>query len=103
LTGFWIASLVVAVLAFLACRRWPRFALFVSPLSVVFPWALASSEGSHGARFPAIQDEAILGACALVLIANLVGMQLGGFKFVFFTLHPGQRDSAKKSHDDRRA
>jgi hypothetical protein len=99
-TAFWLASLMVALLAFLASRRWSQFALFILPMSVAFPWALASSEGPHGSRFPAVQVEHILGACALVLIANLVGMQLGGYRFVFFTLFPGRGDSSSKGHDD---
>ena len=99
-TSFWLFSLVVAILAFLASRRWSQFALFILPLSVVLPWALASSEGPHGSRFPTVQVEHILGACALVFIASLVGMQLGGFRFVFFTLFPGRGGSAKKGHDD---
>ena len=102
MTGFWLASFGVAILALLVCRRWSQFALFVLPLSVAFPWALASSEGPQGSRFPAVQVEHILGACALVLIANLVGMQLGGFRFVFFTLYPGRGDSAKEGDDDHR-
>ena len=100
MTGFWLASFGVAILALLACRRWSQFALFVLPLSVAFPWALASVEGPQGSRFPAVQVEHILGACALVFIASLVGMQLGGFRFVFFTLFPGRGGSAKKGHDD---
>jgi hypothetical protein len=100
-TAFWLSSLVVAILALLVSRRWSRFALFILPLSVAFPWALASSEGPHGPRFPEVQVEHILGACVLVLIANLVGMQLGGFRFVFFTLFPGRGDSAKKGDDDQ--
>lgn len=100
MTTFWLSSVVVAILALLASRKWSQFALFILPLSVAFPWALASSEGPHGSRFPGVQVEHILGACALVLIANLVGMQWGGFRFVFFTLFPGRGDSAKKSRDD---
>ena len=100
MTAFWLSSLLVAILALLANRRWAPLALFILPLSVVFPWALASSEGPHGSRFPGVQVEHILGACALVLIANLVGMHWGGFRFVFFTLFPGRGDSAKKSRDD---
>lgn len=99
--AFWISSLVVAILAFLANRRWSQLALFILPLSVAFPWALAFSEGPHGSRFPAVQVEHILGASALVLVANLVGMHLGGFRFVFFTLFPGRGGSAKKGHDDQ--
>ena len=100
-TAFWLSSVVVAILAFLACRKWSQLALFFLPLSVAFPWALASSEGPHVARFLAVEVEHILGACALVLIANLVGMQLGGFRFVFFPLFPGRGGSSKKGHDDR--
>ena len=49
-----------------------------SPLSVALPWALASAEGPQGSRFPAVRVGYILGDCALVLIANLAGMHLGG-------------------------
>lgn len=101
--GFWVASLGVAILALLACRRWSQFALFVLPLSVALPWAIASSEGPQGARFPTVQAEHILGAGALVLLANIVGMQLGGFRFVFFTLFPGRGDSAKRGQEDDRS
>lgn len=101
MTAFWLSSVAVGILAFLACRKWSQLALFFLPLSVAFPWALASSEGPHGSLYPAVEVEHILGACALVLIANLAGMQLGGFRFVFFTLFPGRGDSSKKGHDDR--
>ena len=101
MTAFWLSSVVVAILALLATRKWSQLALFILPLSVAFPWALASSEGPHGSRFPAVQVEHILGACALVLIANLVGMQLGGFRFVFYTLFPGRGGSSRKGHDDQ--
>jgi hypothetical protein len=101
--AFWVASLGVAILALLACRRWSQFALFVLPFSVALPWAIASSEGPHGARFPTLQVEHILGACALVLLANIVGMQLGGFRFVFFTFFPGRGDSVKQGQDDDRS
>ncbi len=100
MTGFWVASVGVAVLALLLCRRWSHFALFVLPLSVVFPWALSESEGVHGARFPGVQVEHILGACALVLLANLVGMRLGKFRFVFFTLYPGRDRVSRKGRED---
>ncbi|MEO7795095.1 MAG: hypothetical protein ABIV06_10015, partial [Thermoanaerobaculia bacterium] len=99
-TAFWMSSLGVAMLALFACRKWPRFALAILPLSVAFPWALASSEGPQGSRFPSVQVEHVLAACALVLIANLVGMQMGGFRFVFFTRFPGRGDSSKKGTGD---
>ena len=85
LTGFWLASLSAAALALL--------------LSVTLPWVLAESEGAHGLRLPGVQLEHILGACALVLLANLVGMWLGGFKFVFFTLYPGRRVASRKGRE----
>lgn len=97
--GFWLASVGAATLAFLICRRWSHFALFVLPLSVALPWALSASEGLHGPRFPGVQVEHILGACALVLLANLAGMQLGGYRFVFFTLYPGRGVASKKSRE----
>lgn len=93
---YWAASCSVAAMAFLACRRWPRFALFILPLSVAFPWALGVSESPHGPRFPGAQIEHILGACFLVLVANLAGMQLGGFKVVFFTLFPGRGNGERE-------
>jgi hypothetical protein len=103
LTGFWLATCGVALLAFLVCRKWARFAFVVLPLSVVFPYALASAEGPLGARFPAVQAENVLGACALVLIANLVGMRLGKYRFVFYTLYPGRKESATERVEDRRS
>lgn len=102
MSWFWVSSFVVAILALLACRKWAQLALFILPLSVAFPWALASSEGPDGSRFPGVQVEHIVSACVLVLIANLVGMQLGGFRFVFYSLFPGRGTSAKKGHDDDR-
>jgi hypothetical protein len=98
--GFWLASGGAAGLAFLLCRRWSHLALFVLPLSVAFPWALSESEGVHGSRFPGVQIEQVLGACALVLLANLVGMRLGKFRFVFFTLYPGRDVPSRKGRED---
>lgn len=99
--GFWVASAGAATAAFLLCRRWSHLALFVLPLSVALPWALAASEGPGGPRFPGVQMHHILGACALVLLANFAGMLLGGFKVVFFTLHPGRdvASTGSREHD----
>ncbi len=46
-----------------------------------------------------MQIEHILGACALVLLANFVGMRLGEYKFVFFTLYPGRDTASRKGRE----
>lgn len=99
---FWLLSTFAGLAGLGLCRRWSFLSVFVLPISVAVPIALSVSVGAQGERFPNIDTSQIVLACLLVLSLDLVGMKLGGFRFVFFPPYPGRgTPDAKGQSRDR--
>jgi len=99
---FWLICGGVAVAALLLCRRWAHWAVAIVPLTSFVPLALAASVGPEGPRFASVAEWDAYTACAAVFAANVIGLALGKYRFVFFTLFPGRGPDPGRAWEERK-